>query len=100
MVERGKGPEFPTGAPEIEAAPNFSGEGNFLNPEHDSTDPTPAAPENIPTPTSPTPEQPADSTGPIATERAEILNISDSGDPLATQDTMEGIFLAGTETNE
>lgn len=101
MVERVEGPEFSTGAPdEIKAAPNFSAGEDFPNLEQGSTAPTPEVSEYRPTPTVPTSEELADSTRPIAAERAGILNISDSGIPVETQDTMEGIFKDGAEEHE
>lgn len=99
MVERGEGPKFPIGAPdEIKAAPDFSGGDRSSSPEQDLTVPESVIAENQPTAETPTLERAINSTEPISVERAGILSVSDIGETLPTQKTIEGIFEAGSES--
>lgn len=101
MVERGERPEFPTGAPEIEEAPDFSGGDRSSNPEHDIADLPSATPEITPALSVSSPESSSSSDGqleaPSQGQAVGFKQIPKGEKILDDQDTVNAVFEMGAK---
>ncbi|MEK7202562.1 MAG: hypothetical protein AAB669_03495 [Patescibacteria group bacterium] len=96
MVERGKRPEFQTGAPEIKVAPEFPGDDSSSSFEHNPAGLPSATPEITPAPSVSSPESRLPSDGePVIHSHDQTVGFEEipkGENTLRDQDTVDAVF--------